>query len=149
MPGILFRPTESLFDTSYGSAGSLTVPVIHGSNMVSNYDAGILLPDGAVVTGLTIYVYDNDASCNLYALVKLKRRANTSTTAQDMSSCVLSTTGESTSIQSATTTTVDNATVDNAAYQYHLHAYFSATSSYFPTHFYGCRIEYTLKALRP
>lgn len=79
--------------------------------------APIYLPDGATVAAFTTYVYDNHADNGTVTYLHAKPIGST-TKATTMAT--LSTTGQSTSLQSLTTFSITQPVVDNSSYTYYV-----------------------------
>ena len=103
--------------------------------------AGVDLPDGATVTGLTLYTYDNSA---LNMKVKLQRTSLTGTGAQDLAE-VYSDGSSGSPDYSNTQTSITNATIDNDNYYYFMFATLTNTSANLT--FRAVRITYTTTAV--
>lgn len=99
--------------------------------------AGVDLPDGVTITGLTIYSYDNSASSMTLRLQYASLTAATTS--------IMATVSSSGSAGSAgytnTTNTISDATVDNSSRYYFLEAELTNTAAALT--FRGARITYT------
>lgn len=79
----------------------------------THWVAGVHLPDGAVVTEINGYVYDNDASDIIVRLYRSNHSGGYNTMADVTSS------GASTSVRTFTDNSIDYATIDNEDYYYY------------------------------
>lgn len=103
--------------------------------------AGVDLPDGATVTGLTLYAYDNSASD---MSVVLAGRSLTADSPLVMAS-VISDGGSGSPGWSNTETSITNATIDNDNYYYFMYPLLNNTSANLT--FRAARITYTTTAV--
>ena len=97
----------------------------------------VLLPDGATVTGFSVYIQDNssfDLSINLY-----RNSLTSASEFEEMATVV--TNGSSTDVQVVTDTTVSYAGIDNATYHYYATTCTPNDGDIFVI--YGLRIYYT------
>lgn len=129
---------------------------IHGDTLGGFFDyfqAPAHLPQGARVTRLRVYYYDNSSGANVYGTVYLTRRQATSVTVANMAYVPFDSTpvGQSTAIQLADDTSIDYAVIDNATYQYYMNIGFGPddTSAGASIRFYGASIEYTMDTVAP
>gem|GEM_PF-2951344 len=109
--------------------------------------APISLPQGAVVTGLDLYYYDNDATYDVTATLYLFCRGNTATSGFTIAQVSITSSGSSTNIQTASTTA--NTTINNQDNQYTLALHWVVPNVSGNLMFYGCRIKYTITTLAP
>lgn len=119
IPGPAFSPENG---SSYATAiTSGNVYITSGTATTVGYlEAPVNLPDGATVTGVYFYVYDNDATYNLQAGQLWRNDASTSTafgTSQQMAN-VPAPAANSTLIQLTSSTTITNPVIDNQNYTY-------------------------------
>ena len=95
------------------------------------------LPQGAVVTKVTAYVYDNDDSCASPNIsVRLRRVELASGSYYEMS--LVSTSGASGSVQTIVDDSVSYATIDNINYAYFVFVYICSDAH----HLNGVAISY-------
>jgi hypothetical protein len=102
--------------------------------------AGIDLPDGATVTRLTAHYYDNSTAVDGNFRCIFRRRLKTEPDAVNVLSATGATSGQSTSIQTASA--VAPVTIDEAQYAYVLvgQITFGQTAD---VRLYGCELEFT------
>jgi hypothetical protein len=113
---------------------------------VSDAEAGVNLPQGAVVIQLSCYFFDNDATANVSFIIQLVRM-NISAGVSTMTSMVQPQTPlQSSLIQTISNTSISIPTIDNA-HAYYLYLDNFSTLNIAPTtniRWYGCRITYVL-----
>jgi hypothetical protein len=97
----------------------------------------VLVPDGATVTGFSVYIQDQ-SSFNLS--INLYRNSLTSASEYEEMATVL-TSGSSTDVQVVTDTTIDYAGIDNATYHYYATTCTPNNGDIFVI--YGLKIYYT------
>lgn len=104
--------------------------------------APVVLPQGATVTSMTAYLYDNDNTANIY--VNLRRRASTGGGPAENMAAVTSSL-DSTSVVPYPDFTIDYAGVDNDAYTYFLvFCSYSTLDIHLALHrLYAVRVGYT------
>lgn len=108
--------------------------------------APVYLPDGAVVTALRCYYYDNQPIVDDEWTSTLFRRALNSTTNQALAQVTSSFSGTSDSIRSDQTTAITNPVVLGASHSYFLRVSHSGLSDFALSdlRYYGCLILYEL-----
>jgi len=122
--------------------GSGYARISSGSSPYSSaIGTGVHLPNGAVVTELRAWVYDNDPSGDV--IVTLKRCSNGG--GADTIASVASS-SESSSVQTLTASSINYATVDNYSYHYFIVVQLEPSSNthFADIRFYNVRIKYTL-----
>ena len=129
-------------------------------SMWPEFEAPLRLPQGAVITHIRYYFYDNTGQNFELTGYLYRRNINTAImwgpdhfeNEHEIMSIVFSTTSAaSPSVLSVGDTAVDNNIIDNQNYQYGIRVEFRVDSetTNFALRFYGVRIEYTLQTLRP
>lgn len=115
-----------------------------------NFEAPLHLPQGAVLQSATVYAYDDDPATDATFIVNPVRRDLSSTSGEGIfaggGGIFLTTTGASTSMQTASSTPVPGReVVDNQTYAYDidLNLSFPAAGS-LNLRFFGAQIAYTL-----
>jgi len=102
------------------------------------------LPQGSTITGLTCYIYDNDAT-NEIASMNQRIMTNAVGTVGDWTG-YFNATALTTSGQSATMITTVSPTgslaVDNANFAYRIYIYSSTFGGSTSIRFYGCKLTY-------
>ncbi len=122
-----------------------------GENYAYGLCANVDLPQGAKITELRLYVYDNYSQVDLNYDVYLKRRYYGSLSATNVATLIGATSGQSTNIRPYSTTTITNPTIDKN-YSYYLNCTFTNSGTYVLTYdlrFYEIWIEYEITALQP
>jgi len=104
----------------------------------SNIGCGVRLPQGATITELRAWVYDNDAGGIVW--VYLERHTNGGGTATMASVSA----ADSGSVQNLATTTITTPVVDNANYSYRIMVYLGPSAVGTNIRFYNVRLTYTL-----
>jgi hypothetical protein len=107
--GDLFRPRVSTdsYSSGTGTGGSrITTTDSTGSMM-----AQVNLPEGAIITDITYYIYDNDATNDLKMYTYVQNFNGSYLTLH--SSTVIASTGASTTVQALSVTPATNQTVNN------------------------------------
>lgn len=101
--------------------------------------ASIILPDGALVTKLTGYFYDNDGGANTIN-ASLARTSFIGTT--DTMAAVQNSGAASPGYENATDTSISYATVDNSNYSYYVYSFLLSSST--NLRIKGYKIEYQI-----
>lgn len=152
VPGGAFMAASSTDDTEWGKVG---YSGFYGFPKVDYFvyaAAPVHLPNGANITGVTCYYYDNDATYDInYLSIYLYRSFVTSYSPVNVAYTVagLSTTGSFDAIRAMTLTrNTAYTTINNASYRYYMRVVMDASTGYSATNFsnisfHGCRIAYT------
>lgn len=111
------------------------------------FQAPLDIPNGATITGMTCYRYDNDETNNQTNYVAVRERDLTSISSGSPDVVVASSTtsGASSSIQSISST--GTLTIDYNASAYWLYMYSSDFGGSANVRFYGCRLAFTLSTV--
>ena len=153
LPGVDFRPMlcYPLYIQYHGTALVLL------NSEDAFYYASVKLPQGAVISQVRFYFYDNDSD-NFLLTGQLLRRHIGSVEASPnwldeneiMAEASYTTSSESLSILSVTDNSVADNVIDNQNYQYVLQVRLASDGNGgLNQRFYGTRIEYTLQTLKP
>lgn len=110
--------------------------------------APVDLPQGATMTAFNMYYYDNDSDDDFLVGVYFFAREATATARLQLARNVVTTAGNSTSIQVVTDTTFAASDVDNEEYQYIIECTLGPMTG-LGMRFYGASIEYTLETVAP
>ena len=136
IPAAAFNPDSNSRTWFFGFNSSYIYP-----NSASGYCgiAPLYLPQGAILTSMAAYVYDNDASFDV--MVSLFPKELGTTTSASQSAQVMST-GQSTALQVLVDTMISPSIIDNTHYTYHIGVcMFGADNN---SRFYAVRVNYTL-----
>jgi hypothetical protein len=146
MPAAAFRKNE-YHTTIWANPG--TYAYILGTVDNIYVHSPVYLPQGARVTEVRFYYYDNDYSGNVSFTGYLVRRGNTQEAPLTMAAVSTSSSGYSTAILSEADTTISSATIDNANYVYWVSVDWDADVAGSGLRFYSCRLQYALTTLAP
>ena len=150
IPGSSFAPAVNTDAWHYnGIFNYIAVNDFTFPEVTVEFNASVNLPDGAVIQTISLLAYDNDATADATFELSVYRRELTATSVEGIAAgggpVILTTTGDSTAIQSVTVGTVPSrAVVDNVGYTYEMRGTLILTSPSNDLRFYGGRIEYTL-----
>ncbi len=115
--------------------------------------ASVNLPDGAAVSALTCFVYDNDAEENFHSNSPVsfyRRMISSADTPENMAPMFnLETAGSMATVQSIGTASISYPTIDNSNYFYWVYFLLRFTAYSPDLRFYGCQITYSLDVLTP
>jgi hypothetical protein len=132
-------PSTNTTADMYGYfTGSVTSQYAHAVSDVQ-------LPDGATITSVTAYVYDNEPNSLAWdqAEVGLRRQPLDGSSGTELASCLFS--GNSTAVQTIVTPLISNNVVNNSFYIYTLTFIADRDPvSFGNQRFYGVRITYTV-----
>ena len=108
--GDMFRPRTSgdEYSSGYGSGGTRVTTAASTTLLMAQAH----IPDGAVITGITYHVYDNDASNDLQCYTYVQNFGGSY--ANLHSGTVITSTGSSVAAQALSVAPTTNATVNNA-----------------------------------
>jgi len=117
------------------------------------YDVALIapvdLPDGATVSSFQCYYYDNSASSELVATVRLGRRTTLALSSQEMASISISSSGSTTNIQAPVTRAISSATVDNEGASYYVDVFMTTGVTTTAQRFYGCKVFCSVDKIGP
>ena len=135
IPAADFVPDSNSRTWFFGFNSSYIYP-----NSASGYCgiAPLYLPQGATLTSMAAYVYDNDASFNVLVYLYPKELGTTTTATQ---SAQVMSTGQSTALQVLVDTTISPAVIDNENYTYHLAVCMPGADN--NSRFYAVQVYYT------
>ncbi|MCP4573798.1 MAG: hypothetical protein GY838_15675 [bacterium] len=150
LPAAAFRPTSSSYLRPEWQLISDYITFWETISSLSHtFAAPVNLPEGAQVTELILYAYDNDAAADLDFILSLTRREVTSTTTEQVVSAFpLETSGTSTVVQSESRPSYSGV-VDNENYSYYARVSTSVDALSPDLRFYGARIRYTVDHAGP
>lgn len=120
-----------------------------GSFLTVRLFAPVHLPEGATVTALYVYMYDNNASQDVSVSVDLLRRTYGLASSSLMANVSVTTAGQNTAILAQETYSIANPMIANGSYQYFVNVIWQPGTIGNTLRFYGCRIEYQIQDLRP
>jgi hypothetical protein len=124
--------------------GSLNITAYSGLQTVFMV-APVDLPQGAVVTKLTYFYYDNSPSEGMFHEAWLRRQyLPNDLPLSTMAQIPFGVSGDSSTMQSISDTTISNATIDNQNYMYMVYANYGVSGVSTGLAFYGLQIEYTM-----
>lgn len=109
-------------------------------------EAGVHLPQGATVTQLLCYYYDNDAAIDVSFTIYLIRITSAGSVLSMAQVARPTTALQTTTVQTVSDTTVSSATIDNTSNTYYLYLD-NFTTNGVPSsnvRWYGCHISYTV-----
>jgi len=121
IPGANFEPENTDTEETKVITAAAALELADKAEDTPSFYAGIQLPNGATVTGLTLNFYDNCADDTVSA--QLRRGIVSTATDDAMTSLVYS--DDQSGPGSNSTTDVNYATVDNDNYSYYIYAEFS------------------------
>ncbi len=137
-----FVPEPGVTTVNYTSSGYMYLAnaAIAGAGLY----APVVLPDGASITGLTCYQYDNSANDIITSTASLRYRTSLSTTATEIAAAASPTSGTSTSIRTFTAPAFA-AHIVNTDNQYFLvYSMVVNPAADSNTRFYGCRVIFSV-----
>lgn len=141
IPAAAFRPDSNNRQWGFGFTYAFLYPA-----GVSGYCgiAPVYLPDGARVTRFTGYLYDNDGqnSVNVYLYAKPLGSEASST-----SMSLLTTSTNSTEIQTQSNWSITQPVIDNSRYVYHIGVCMWGTSDVL--RFYAAKIDFQMRSYLP
>lgn len=148
VPGNTMMPnseTEEFFRSTLGFIRQ------DGTNTILNLIAPVHLPDGAVVTAVDGFFYDNTINNFDSINLRFRRRDAFSLTAENVAARDYVPGSVVGNIISQITVTIEasRATVDNDLYHYWVNVELTAPTPHVDLRFYGFRIVYTLDTLAP
>jgi hypothetical protein len=111
--------------------------------------APVHLPDGATITELRCYYYDNHAAPVAFTF-DLYRRGLFDTAGTSIANAAVTTTTNTTTVRSAVTTAITTPAVDNTSYAYYVRIQLDATPTFVDNNvrLYGCRVLYQWSDIR-
>ena len=119
------------------------------SPFATSVGAPVYLPDGAVVTEVTVYYVNFNGTYLVSGTLALSRTSLASSGSANMATVNL-TDDNSGTYQSDNTTIINNATIDNQAYKYYMTLNWDQDLCVgSEMRFFGAKIDYTLETLAP
>jgi len=134
---------DNVWMVTFGEGGYID----SGAFLTARLFAPVHLPDGASLTALRVYYYDNNASSDVHGNVSLLRRPNSATDSQTVASVSIVSSGQQDAVIEASV--VASGTIDNANNQYYVLVIFQPDTYGNTLRFYGCRIDYQIQTLCP
>lgn len=141
IPAAAFRPDSDNRQWGFGFNNAYLYPT--GAAGYCGI-APVYLPDGAKVTRFTGYLYDNDGEdyVNVYLYAKPLGSASSSTYM-----ALLTTSTNSTEIQTLSSTSITQPVIDNGRYVYHIGVCMWGTSDIL--RFYAAKIDFQMRSYLP
>ena len=131
------------YDLSTSNAVTLYTYFKNGGGALGYATAAVNLPDGAEVTELEAWIYDDDTNFPVRVrLMRLEFGTVLAPVRLTMATVESATANASTSVQNLTTNTIASSTIDNENYAYFL--WFSGGDNTQDTRLYGTKITYTV-----
>ena len=150
-PGYVMVPATA-FVPEYSSSiytvfwGDLSVPLSSPSAVVS-FNAPVYLPQGATLTGLTIYYHDTTDDSKSLGVDMMRKQLPGFTSGEGVGLSVYGNLVDWGVYQSDTTPDPTRAVVDNSQYAYWLQLYIFAAPAYLQLQ--AVRVDYTYSAVLP
>jgi len=145
VPATAFVP-ETSSDTYRVDIGELSVPTISSANVVF-FNAPVYLPQGATLTGLTMYYTDTISDANILGASLVRKPLPGPTLDQPVGLVVNSSQVGSGTFESDTTLDPTRAVVDNSQYSYRLWLYIYKAPDHLKLQ--GVRIDYSFGTALP